>query len=48
MLHPEVIKFLSESGSKGGKKKGPTKSRGDAEYYRAMAAKRKKKEDPKP
>ena len=36
MLHPAVIKFLAKAGAKGGAKKGPTKKRGDADYYRRI------------
>ena len=36
VLHPAVIKFLAKAGAKGGAKKGPTKKRGDAEYYRRI------------
>lgn len=43
MLTRAVKKFLSEIGSKGGKTTGATKVRGDAEYYRKIAANRKKK-----
>ena len=40
VLHPAVIKFLAKAGAKGGAKKGPTKKRGDAEYYRRIRSKR--------
>ena len=40
VLHPAVIKFLAQAGAKGGAKKGPTKKRGDAEYYRRIRSKR--------
>ena len=42
-MNQEITNYLSTIGKKGGSKKGETKLRGDSEYYRALAAKRKKR-----
>lgn len=36
---PAVRKFLTEIGRKGGAVKGPSKRRGDADYYRQLRLK---------
>jgi len=38
-LPDSVSGYLSQLGRKGGQATGPTKRRGDAEHYRALAAK---------
>jgi hypothetical protein len=36
----EIKEFLKTIGAKGGSAKGPSKRRGDSNYYRALAARR--------
>ena len=43
-LPAEVKAYLAAAGRKGGSATGPSKRRGDSEYYRQIAAKRKRKE----
>lgn len=38
-VNPHISSYLSTLGRKGGQATGPTKRRGDAEHYRALAAK---------
>jgi hypothetical protein len=46
MPSKSIKDYLAAIGSKGGKAKGKRKARGDSEYYRKLAAKRKPKEKP--
>ena len=38
-MNPHVSSYLSTLGRKGGQATGPTKRRGDAAHYKALAAK---------
>lgn len=40
-VDPVVSSYMSDLGKKGGKTKGKSKSRGDSEHYRKLAAMRK-------
>ena len=48
LRHPEVSKYVSEIGRRGGQVKGPCKVRGDSEYYRNLRLGGKVKEEAKP
>ncbi len=41
-MNQEITNYLSTIGKKGGSKKGESKLRGDSDYYKSLAAKRKK------
>jgi len=42
-MNQEISNYLSTIGKKGGSKKGESKLRGDSDYYKSLAAKRKRK-----